>query len=211
MRILVADDEPVSRLTLVAQLRRLGHETLEAKDGVDALEALRREPVECVITDWMMPGLAGPELCRRIRASDTRAWAYVLLLTSREGRESFIEGRDAGADEFMSKPFDAHVLRARLHVAQRLLDVERALRARVERLQQALNEVERLRGILPICMYCKKVQDGPDAWQAIEQYVSDHSDASFSHGVCPVCQAGVMASELAAMRARSAARSPVGD
>ncbi len=200
MKILVAEDEPVSRMTLVAQLKRLGHETVEAKDGLSAWDAFARESVECVITDWMMPGLSGPELCRKIRAGGDRAWAYVLLLTSREGKESFIEGMDAGADEFMSKPFDPQVLRARLHVAHRLLSLESALRLRVASLQKALDEVEQLRGILPICMYCKKIQDGPDAWQAIEGYVSDHTEASFSHGVCPSCYEDVLAPGLVELR-----------
>ena len=77
-----------------------------------------------------------------------------------------------------------------------------ALRLRVASLQKALDEVERLRGILPICMYCKKIQDGPDAWQAIESYVSDHSEASFSHGVCPSCYEGVLAPTLVELRDR---------
>ena len=202
MRILVAEDEPVSRAVLVAQLTRLGHEVVATEDGEQAWARFAAEPLECVVTDWMMPGMDGLELCRRIRAGAERPWAYVLLLTSREGRESLLEGLDAGADEFMSKPPDARVLQARLHVAQRLLGLERSLRDRVAGLEKALEEVRQLRGILPICMYCKKIQTGPDAWKGVELYVSEHSDASFSHGVCPGCNETILQPQLDELRAR---------
>ena len=187
MRILVAEDEPVARALLVAQLTRLGHDVEAANDGAEAWERFQAGPVECVVTDWMMPRMDGLELCRRIRAASDRPWTYVMLLTSREGRESLIEGLEAGADEFMSKPPDPPVMRARLQVAQRLLTLERSLRERVASLEHALAEVARLRGILPICMYCKRIQDGPDAWKGIELYVSERSDATFTHGICPSC------------------------
>jgi CheY-like chemotaxis protein len=187
VKILVADDDATSRTILAKALRSVGHEPVLASDGEEAWKAFRSDDVECVVTDWMMPGLSGPDFCRRVRAHETRSWAYLLLLTAKDANADLVEGLLAGADEFMSKPFDLDVLRARLHVAQRVLGLERSLRSRVTELEEALAEVKTLRGLLPICMYCKKVRDEREAWQAVEEYVSKRSAAQFSHGVCPGC------------------------
>jgi response regulator RpfG family c-di-GMP phosphodiesterase len=153
-----------------------------------------------------MPGLSGLDLCRRVRGAPDRSWAYVLLLTGRAGNADLVEGLEAGADEFMSKPYDEGVLRARLHVGMRLLALERTLRDRVRELEAALAEVKTLRGLLPICSYCKKVRTPADAWQAVEGYVAEHSDATFSHGVCPTCYAKEVAPAIARVRAVTARR-----
>jgi CheY-like chemotaxis protein len=206
VKILVADDDGTSRTLLAQALRATGHEALLARDGAEAWEAFRSGDVECVVTDWVMPGCSGPDLCRRVRAHDDRAWAYLLLLTAKEANEDLVEGLLAGADEFMSKPFDLDVLRARLHVAERVLGLERALRGRVQELEEALAEVKTLRGLLPICMYCKKVRDEREAWQAVEEYVSSRSDAQFSHGVCPGCWDTVVQPMIRDLRERTPAR-----
>ena len=214
MRILVVDDDGPSRAILARQLERLGHAVVVAEDGESAWKAFRDAPdLECVVTDWTMPGLSGPDLCRRIRGGDVRPWSYVLLLTSKESKADLVEGLLAGADEFMTKPHDMEVLRARLHVAGRVLALEQRLRERVHDLEAALAEVKTLRGLLPICMYCKKIREGADAWQAVEQYVSRHSDAQFSHGVCPSCWTTMVQPQLEEMRAkkRGEKADPAGD
>jgi DNA-binding response OmpR family regulator len=131
MKILVAEDDAASREVLVRQIARLGHEAVAAADGTAAWRLFKKEPVEIVVTDWVMPGLTGLDLCRRVRGAPDRSWAYVLLLTGRAGNADLVEGLEAGADEFMSKPYDEGVLRARLHVGMRLLALERSLRDRV--------------------------------------------------------------------------------
>jgi phosphoserine phosphatase RsbU/P len=209
VRILVADDDGPSRAILARQLERLGHAVVVAEDGESAWKAFCDAPdLECVVTDWTMPGLSGPDLCRRIRGGDVRPWSYVLLLTSKESTADLVEGLLAGADEFMTKPHDMEVLRARLHVAERVLTLEHRLRDRVHDLEAALAEVKTLRGLLPICMYCKKIREGADAWQAVEQYVSRHSDAQFSHGVCPSCWTTVVKPQLEEMRAEKRGDKP---
>ena len=209
MKILVAEDDPASRAILVKQLERFGHATVLVSDGEEAWAAFLAHPeLECVITDWEMPKTSGPDLCRRIRSGEGRPWAYVLLLTSKEAKAELVEGLLAGADEFMTKPFDGEVLRARLHTAERVLELEHRLQARVRELEAALAEVKTLRGLLPICMYCKKIREGADAWQAIEQYVSNRSDAQFSHGVCPHCYEKIVQPQLDALRKPKARRKP---
>lgn len=188
MRILLADDDLPTLHVLERLVRRAGHEPVAVADGDAAWAAFRDTPdLEVVVTDWGMPGRSGLELCRAIRAAADRSWAYVVLLTGRTEKADVVEGIEAGADDFVSKPFDPDVLRARFHAADRVLTLERRLRDRVHELEAALSEVKVLRGLLPICMYCKRVRDEAEAWRALDEYVAAHSDAAFSHGVCPHC------------------------
>ena len=209
MKILVADDDVVSRTILSRALTALGHDPVVARDGEEAWAAFESLPIECVVTDWLMPRLNGPDLCRRVRASSERPWAFVLLLTDKDRTEDLVEGILAGADEFMTKPLDRDVLRARLHTADRVLRLEHDLATRIRELETTLAEVKTLRGLISICMYCKQVRDGPDVWERVETYVSQHSDAKFSHGICPDCYRTHVQAELDALRPASARESTV--
>ncbi len=128
MDILIVDDNAVQRKILRSQLARLGYDVREATDGVDAWTQLQREPSPIVITDWMMPGLDGPELIVRIRAADFPGYTYVILLTAKDQRTDMIAGLDAGADDYLIKPCDLHELRARVAIAARIVDLEQRLR-----------------------------------------------------------------------------------
>jgi len=173
MKILIAEDDSVSRLVLSTGLRKLGYEVIETEDGEEAWGLFQREDVHMVITDWMMPNMDGLQLCRSIRAMQESKYTYIIMLTALDGKESYLEGMNAGADDFITKPFDIDELTARLRVAERILKLQA--------------EVKQLEGLLPICAYCKKIRSDNDSWQAIETYISRQTDASFSHGICPEC------------------------
>ncbi len=127
MRILIADDDPVSRRLLQGALTRLGHEVTAVADGVAAVSALSVPGApELAILDWMMPGLDGLTVCREIRRRP-EPYVYVILLTARDRREDMVIALDAGADDFLTKPFDPVELRARLHSGQRILDLQQRL------------------------------------------------------------------------------------
>ena len=188
MRALIADDDPVILALLRATLRRWGLEVTTARDGVEAWAALEHDAgISLVVLDWSMPGVDGLELCRRIRSSAAREHLHVLLLTAREGAAHVVSALDAGADDYLSKPFDPEVFRARVHVGLRILKLKARLAERVAELEAALANVKQLRGLLPICSYCKQVRGDENYWVQVEQYVSAHSDLEFSHGVCPKC------------------------
>ena len=174
MRVLIADDDRMSTLMLQATLERWGFDVVAVHDGNAAWDAVQQQPAPSLaIVDWMMPGIDGVELCRRIRSADLRSYVYVILLTSRVSRQDLISGLDAGADDYLTKPFDPDELRARIRVGQRMLDL--------------LANIKQLRGLLPICSYCKRIRGDQNYWEQVESYVANHTDAEFSHSICPTC------------------------
>ena len=187
-RILIAEDHYVSRHLLERNLSNWGFEVLTAEDGdaaVRILESADAPPL--AIIDWMMPKLDGLEVCRRIREKKDRPYIYLVLLTAKSHKEEIATGLEAGADDYVIKPFDPDELRARLKVGQRVVELERQLARRVTDLEQALADVKKLRRLLPICMYCKSVRDDKDYWHEIEEYIHTETGADFSHGICPNC------------------------
>lgn len=188
MNVFIAEDDPVSRRLLAALLQAWGHSVSVATDGEEAWEMLRAEGAPVVaILDWMMPGLDGTELCRRIRATPALRGSYLILLTAKTGAWSVVDGLESGADDFLCKPFDRLELRARLRAGLRVIALQQELAARVTELEAALQAVGRLEGLLPICCVCKRIRNGEQYWQQVEEYVSAHSGARFSHGLCPDC------------------------
>jgi sigma-B regulation protein RsbU (phosphoserine phosphatase) len=143
MRVLIADDEPVNRLVLSRKLRQWGHEPVLAENGAQAWTMMQAEPFRMVITDWMMPEMDGIELTRRIRYSPFGGYTYVLLLTARTGVEALVEGIEAGADDFVTKPFQMEELRARLRAGERVLQLESDLAEHNRRLTQAYASARR--------------------------------------------------------------------
>ena len=189
MKVLVAEDDPIIRRLLEATLTRSGYEVVTAENGARALEILQREgSPNLAVMDWMMPEIDGLEVCRRVRALEGRSYLYVIMLTAKGRKEDLITGLEAGADDYLTKPFDPHELRSRLRVGQRILDLESALQSRVQDLQDALDQVERLQGLLPICMHCKKIRNQDNDWQRLESYISEHSEAAFTHSLCDECR-----------------------
>ena len=194
VRALVADDDRVTAEILSRTLKRWEFDVTVVGDGAAAWEDLRAATVPTLaIIDWMMPELDGPEVCRRVRRELPLANMYLMLLTARESRGDLVAGLDAGADDYLTKPFDPEELRARVQVGVRVLTLQKSLAERVEELQAALSNVKQLRGLLPICSYCKRIRGDDQYWQQLEGYIAEHSHAQFSHGICPTCFATVSA------------------
>jgi diguanylate cyclase (GGDEF)-like protein len=137
VKILIADDSIVSRHLLEATLRKWGYEVLVACDGAEALQILEREDAPAlIILDWMMPGVSGLEVCQRIRQRGNEPYTYILLLTSKSQKEDLIEGMDAGADDYITKPFDQNELQVRLRAGTRLVDLQAQLLSAREALRE---------------------------------------------------------------------------
>lgn len=195
MKILAVEDDSVARAILRQALRRLGHDVIEASDGVEAWAALQQDPARVVVSDWMMPNSDGLELCHKIRHRAGAEYIYFILLT---GRESTTENQkaaaDAGVDDFLTKPLDFAELWMRLRVAERIL--------------RYTTQVRQLEEMLPICSYCKKIRDDRNYWQQIEGYISERTGSDFSHSVCPDCYKNVVIPELDKIRAEYEAPRP---
>lgn len=187
MKILIAEDDPISRVFLEVTLVKWGYKVIVTCDGNEAWEALQREAPAIAILDWMMPGIDGAEVCRRARGTETAAPTYVILLTAKSEKDDVVEGLEAGADDYVTKPFNRSELQARIKVGLRIVGLQRNLSERVIELQSALSRVKQLQGLLPICSYCKKVRDDQNYWQQVDSYISKHADVEFSHGICPAC------------------------
>ena len=201
MKILVAEDQSVSRHILVGNLRKWGYDVTAVANGTQAWETLQEKGApQLVILDWLMPGMDGIEICRQIRKGPQTRPIYLILLTARRGQEDKIHGLQSGADDYVTKPFNREELRARVQVGIRVLELQGALAQRVRELEEALSSVKTLQGLLPICSYCKKIRNDRNYWQQVEGYISDHSEAQFSHGICPECYARFVQPELDRLR-----------
>ena len=188
MQILIAEDDLTSRILLQAVLEKDGHGVTVTVNGAEAWQALQRSDApELLILDWMMPEMDGLEVVRRVRALHTDRPAYIIMLTSRGEKVNVIAGLDAGANDYLAKPFDSGELRARVEVGRRMVEMQDSLATKNDQLRQALEHIKTLRGIVPICMSCKKIRDDQGYWNQLELYISKHTEAEFSHGICPEC------------------------
>jgi phosphoserine phosphatase RsbU/P len=188
VRILIADDDLVTSRRLEGLARSWGYDVITTADGPSTLRELQAADAPgLILLDWVMPGLDGVDVCRSLRSSERSQATYIIMLTARAGREDMMTGFSAGADDFLAKPFDAEELRSRLKAGARIVDLQVTLAANVAELTAALNSVKRLRGMLPICGYCKSIRDDSNYWHQVEEYVTEHADVAFSHGICPNC------------------------
>ena len=188
MKILIADDDPVLRTVLNGTLSESGYEVIETCDGVAAWDALRQvDGPKIAILDWGIPGMDGTEVCRRAREEPRTVGSYLILLTARLGEAEVAEGLDAGASDYLTKPFNDRELLARVRVGLRVLELQDKLSRRVSELEEALRQVKQLRELLPICGWCKKVRDDKNYWLNLETYFELNSEIKVTTGICPDC------------------------
>jgi DNA-binding response OmpR family regulator len=199
MKILIADDDPTTCRLLGATLKRLGYDVVVTVDGLAALDQLQTpDAAPIAILDWLMPGLDGLELCRQLRAAPSQRPLYIILLTGNNRKQDITKGLQAGADDYIVKPFDREELHARVQVGIRLVQLQQSLADRVRELEAALSRVKLLHGLLPICCYCKSIRDDQNYWQRVEHYIAADSDVRFSHGICPDSDKKVIEPQLVA-------------
>jgi two-component system chemotaxis response regulator CheY len=150
MKILIAEDDPVSRRLLQRTLEKWGYEVSAVEDGVEAFRVIDEENVGLLITDWMMPRMDGPTLCRKIRQELVESYVYILLLTAKGQKEDIIQGLNAGADDYLTKPFDREELRVRVRAGERLVTLERELIKKNYELQDLNERLKKMALIDPL-------------------------------------------------------------
>ncbi len=185
--ILVADDDAVGLELVSRVLRKSGHHVMATGDGARAWEMIQALKPPLVVLDWDMPSLDGLEVLRRLRLRFERTPPYVIMLTSHTQVKDRVRGLTIGADDYLTKPFDAAELAARVQVGLRVVRLQQALAARVDELEHALTHVHRLEQLLPICAHCKRIRSDEGRWQELEGFLATHAGVRFSHGACPTC------------------------
>jgi CheY-like chemotaxis protein len=201
MTVLLADDNAMNRDLMRAIFSRQGYDLVEAVNGLEALAIMEKTPAPMVaLIDWEMPLMEGVEVCRRVRANPSLAPRFLILVTVRDSKRDVVTGLSAGANDYVTKPFDKTELLARVRIGAQVVDLQQALTQRVKELAEALGRVKQLSGLLPICSYCKKIRDDRNYWQQVDDYIGTHSEATFSHSICPECYEHVIKPQLRALK-----------
>jgi phosphoserine phosphatase RsbU/P len=185
-RVLCVDDDPATQLVLGGIIEDAGWLSASASSASAARDVLASSPdIQVVLLDWMLPDGSGVDLCRELKAA-SGASLYVILVTVRGAPEDVETGLDAGADDYLVKPVSPVEVRARIRSGFRAADAQRQLADRLAQLELALKRVSNLESLLPLCMYCRRINSS-EMWQSVEDYLWDHVDVKVSHGCCPDC------------------------
>ncbi len=188
IKILVVDDDPDILFATSRVIKKAGYQTFTADSGKEAMEAVKTIVPDLILMDVVMPDAEGPDLCRRIKNDPNFKGIYVLLTSgTRVESEQQADGLDSGADGYIARPLSNRELLSRVDSMVRILRAERERDLLIIELKKAISEIKQLSGLLPICSHCKKIRDDKGYWSQIESYIRDHSDAEFSHGICPDC------------------------
>ena len=184
--IMVVDDNHDSLKLLTDILLEQGFQVRQALNGRLALAAVKQQSPDLFILDIRMPEMDGFELCRQLKNDAVTRDVPVIFISGLDNPNDKVKAFKIGGQDYITKPFeDTEVLaRVKTHIALRKKEIE---------LKSALDEVQQLKGIIPICCQCKQIRDDQGYWQQVEQYISEHSDVQFSHGFCPGCYEKEMA------------------
>ena len=190
-RVLLADDDEKTRQILAHYLAKWGFVVSTCRDGNEAAAILEQDTAPALaLIDWEMPGLEGVEICRRVRGRAGRhPYTYIILVTGRSDKSEIASGFAAGADDYVTKPFDVDELHARLLVGQRVVSLERRLAEHIARLRDALEQVGQLQDSAPVCIcpVCKQTRDSQSRWQPVETYLRENVGTFSIHETCPTC------------------------
>ncbi len=189
VKILIAEDEFTTRMMVQVCLENWGYRVESVTNGEEALARLQRpDAPHIAILDWEMPLLDGVEVCRRVKEMEVENPPYIILLTGRDSKTDIVRGFDAGADDYMTKPFNDDELRARTRVAERLVRTQSSLSESVVELREALNQLEILESGVEICPSCRKILNRYDGqWQSLDELLENNDNPHFGINSCPHC------------------------
>ena len=189
LSILIVDDSPEILLATSRLLRSAGYQVSEAHNGQSGLAAVADNKPDLVLLDVQLPDISGYEVCRRIKADATLKGSYVMMMSNQMTTPDHqAQGLEIGADGYATRPMTNRELLARIQAMARIIKAERERDRVIDQLQQALATIKTLRGMLPICAACKKIRTDSGYWETIEHYIKKHSDAEFTHSICPDCE-----------------------
>lgn len=190
--VLYVEDEPLTRAVFARILERKVSDLYQAENGEEGLELFKIHRPDIVISDVRMPVMDGIEMSRRIKSLEGNS--KIIITTAHSDASVLLNSIDAGIDKYIIKPVDVEILFSALENCAETIMLERKIQEQarekdelIARLQDALDNIKRLSGLLPICSSCKKIRDDKGYWNQIERYIAEHSEAEFSHGICPEC------------------------
>ncbi|PKK89751.1 MAG: response regulator [Candidatus Wallbacteria bacterium HGW-Wallbacteria-1] len=193
-RLILAVDDEYANLFLLKGLLENRFRIIEAKDGQEAVDTALRERPDLILMDVMMPVMTGLQACAALKERAETRDIPIIMITAKTGDESLKNALEVGAFDYVTKPFSEVELVARMGNALKLRDqIDTLKKLNLEKakliieLRDAFAQVKTLRGLLPICSSCKKIRNDGGYWSQIEEYITLHSDAVFSHGICPDC------------------------
>lgn len=187
VKILVVDDNAANIDVMLTFLEAEGYDLSIANSGEMALKIARHSQPDLILMDVMMPGMNGFETCRKLKADESTMEIPIIFVTAKKEVEDIVEGFRSGGIDYIAKPFRQEEVLSRVGTHLRLRRLLVAKEHLIKKLNLALAEVQTLRGLLPICSYCKKIKDEHGKWQKIETYIRTRTDAQFSHGICSEC------------------------
>jgi DNA-binding response OmpR family regulator len=189
MRILIAEDDAVSRKVLESYLKQWNYKVVTTTDGSEALARLTGDnSPHLAILDWMMPGLDGIDICRKLREREAAPFIYIIMLTARGNKEDVAAGFDAGADDYITKPFEKAELQHRIRAGERIVKLQLALESKLDDLHASLGRLRQLHDLLPICPVCSKVRTEAQLISKAKKYISSQPMESLTGSMCPDCR-----------------------
>ena len=185
--VLIVDDNPKNVQVLGTILMDAKYLVAVAHDGKAVFELLPKVKPDLILLDIMMPDMDGFEVCRRIKLDPANSDIPIIFLTAKTETDDIVKGLDLGASDFVTKPFRAKELLARVQTHISLTRTQQNLKKKNQELEEALANVKTLSGLLPICSHCKKIRNANNEWEFLEVFVHEHTNANFSHSICPEC------------------------
>lgn len=191
--VLIAESDFTSRSVLAALLKKHGYKVTVTQNGTEAWAAMQRSDApRLLILDWMIPGIDGLSICRNIRPKQTNQQPYIIMLIALNDKKHVAEGLDAGADDYVIKPFEHTELKARIAVGKRILIAQSKLLSQTEKLHKALDRIKTLQNFIPLCSRCSRIRDDKYHCHEVEDYILKHSENLFGHELCPKCTKKVL-------------------
>lgn len=185
--VLVVDDTPENLRLLTQMLTQEGYQARPVPSGKWALEAVHASPPDLILLDITMPEMDGFEVCRELKANETTRNIPVIFISARDDTRDKVRAFTTGGVDYITKPFQVEEVLARIKTHLSLHILQQALAEKNTQLQNALDNIKTLKGMIPICANCKKIRNDEGYWQQVEAYIQQHSEAEFTHGICPDC------------------------
>ncbi len=185
--VLIVDDVPENLTVLKKILEEQNYRVRPAISGEIALKAVNSRPPEMILLDIRMPGMDGYEFCQRMKSNEKTKDIPVIFISALTELDDKVKAFALGGIDFITKPFQEKEVLARVNTHLTIRRLQQRLEEKNETLQKALDEIKVLKGIIPICAWCRKIRDDEGFWKQVEDYIAEHSEAMFSHGICPDC------------------------